>query len=107
MVANGPTPVAATAPFEQIQKTVADFFRIKLVDLTGKRRVRSLALPRQIAMYLCRKHVHSSFPEIGHKFGGKDHSTVIHACHKIEKVIVSNPSLKEQVDLLEQNIVRS
>lgn len=99
-------PVDRILTVEQIQKTVADFFRIKLADLTGKRRVKSLALPRQIAMYLSRKHVHSSFPDIGHKFGGKDHSTVIHACHKIERVIGSDPSLKEQVALLEQNIAR-
>lgn len=91
---------------EQIQKAVADFYRIKLSDLTGKRRVRSLSLPRQIAMYLCRKHVRSSFPEIGHKFGGKDHSTVVHACLKIERVLGSDPSLKEQVGTLEQNITR-
>lgn len=89
---------------EQVQKAVADFYKIKLVDLMGKRRMRSLALPRQIAMYLCRKHIKSSFPEIGHKFGGKDHSTVVHACSKIERVIVSDSSLREQVERLEQNL---
>lgn len=91
---------------EGIQKIVADFFKIKLVDLTGKRRIRSLALPRQIAMYLCRKHVHSSFPEIGHKFGGKDHSTVVHACSKIENVIQKDPVLRQQVLALENNLSR-
>jgi len=91
---------------EQIQKTVADYYKIKLVDLTGHRRMKSFALPRQIAMYLCRKHVKSSFPEIGTKFGGKDHSTVVHAYSKIEKCLVNDPVLKEQVTSLENNISR-
>lgn len=91
---------------EQIQKVVSDFYSIKLVDLTGKRRVRSLALPRQIAMYLCRKHVKSSFPEIGTKFGGKDHSTVIHAFSKITRVLESDPALKDQIDSLEHDLTR-
>jgi len=91
---------------EQIQKVVAEFYKIKLADLTGKRRLRSLALPRQIAMYLCRKHVKSSFPEIGYKFGGKDHSTVVHACSKIERVIGADTTLREQVELLENSLTR-
>ncbi len=91
---------------EQVQKTVADFFKIKLVDLTGKRRIKSLALPRQIAMYLCRKHVKSSYPEIGHKFGGKDHSTVVHAFTKIQGVLETDQILKEQIEVLEQNLSR-
>ncbi len=91
---------------EQVQKTVADFYKIKMNELTGKRRMKSLALPRQIAMYLCRKHVKSSYPEIGTKFGGKDHTTVIHAFSKIEKSLGFDPSLREQVSLLEQNICR-
>jgi len=91
---------------EQIQKTVADYYKIKLAELTGKRRLKSLALPRQVAMYLCRKHVKSSFPEIGHKFGGKDHSTVVHACSKILRVIGSDTLLREQIEQLEQSISR-
>lgn len=91
---------------EHVQKMVADFFKIKLADLTGKRRVRSLSLPRQIAMYLCRKHVKSSFPEIGYKFGGKDHSTVVHACSKIQGVLLTDHVLKEQVLTLEHNLSR-
>jgi chromosomal replication initiator protein len=91
---------------EQVQKMVADYYNIKLPDLTGKRRIRSLALPRQIAMYLCRKHVKSSYPEIGNKFGGKDHSTVVHAFSKIQKVIETDLTLREQVQALEQNLTR-
>lgn len=91
---------------EQIQKTVADYYKIKLIDLTGHRRMKSFALPRQIAMYLCRKHVKSSFPEIGTKFGGKDHSTVVHAYSKIEKCLTTDSVLKEQITSLENNIAR-
>lgn len=89
---------------EQVQKVVADYYKIKLSDLIGKRRIRSLALPRQVAMYLCRKHVKSSYPEIGHKFGGKDHSTVVHAFTKILRDIESDSSLRDHVEILEQSI---
>jgi chromosomal replication initiator protein len=89
---------------EQVQKAVADFYRIKLADLIGKRRIKSLALPRQVAMYLCRKHVKSSYPEIGQKFGGKDHSTVVHAFNKIGREIAIDSTLREHVESLEQNI---
>ena len=89
---------------EEIQKVVADFYAIKLADLTGKRRIKSFALPRQIAMYLCRKHVNSSYPEIGSKFGGKDHSTVVHAFSKVQKNLETDLRLKDQVQALEQSI---
>ncbi|QQR82019.1 MAG: chromosomal replication initiator protein DnaA [Deltaproteobacteria bacterium] len=90
---------------EQIQKGVAEYYKIKLGDLTGKRRIKSLALPRQIAMYLCRKHIKSSFPEIGEKFGGKDHTTVLHACNKIQNALQDDNRLKEQVTSLESSLV--
>lgn len=89
---------------DQIQKTVADFFQIRLSDLLGKRRTRSLAFPRQIAMYLCRKHIDVSFPEIGQKFGGKDHSTVVHACSKISTCIQQDASLQRQIRQLEERL---
>jgi len=65
---------------ENIQKTVADYYRIKMVDLLSKKRTRNLTRPRQIAMALARELTTMSLPEIGNAFGGKDHSTVIHAC---------------------------
>lgn len=71
---------------ENIQKTVADYFRIKLVDLLSKKRTRNLARPRQIAMSLAREITAMSLPEIGNAFGGKDHSTVIHACKMITNI---------------------
>jgi chromosomal replication initiator protein len=95
-----------TLTIEQIQKVVSEFYKIKLSDLLGKRRMKSLALPRQIAMYLCRKHVNSSYPEIGQKFGGKDHSTVVHAFTKIEKILESDRTLQDQIYNLEQSLAR-
>ena len=68
---------------ENIQKTVADYYRIKMVDLLSKKRTRNLTRPRQIAMALARELTTMSLPEIGNAFGGKDHSTVIHACKMV------------------------
>ncbi len=87
---------------ESIQKLVADHYHIKLAELKSSRRLKTLTGPRQIAMYLCRKYVKSSFPELGLKFGGKDHSTVVHAVQKIEKKISEDPSFKKEVDSLEK-----
>ncbi len=89
---------------DRIQKTVADYYQIRLPDLLGRRRTRSLALPRQIAMYLCRKHMQASFPEIGHKFGGKDHSTVVHACSKITNCLTEDETMQQQINQLEQRL---
>jgi len=71
---------------EMIQKTVAKFYGISILDLKSKKRDRLFALPRQIAMYLCRVLTNSSLPEIGKAFGGKDHTTVIHSYKKIESL---------------------
>lgn len=87
---------------ETIQKMVADHYHIKISDLKSARRLKTLAFPRQIAMYLCRKHVKSSFPELGIKFGGKDHSTVVHAVQKIERLLSNDPSLKSEISSLEK-----
>lgn len=89
---------------DQIQKIVSDYYGISLGDLTGKRRVRNFAKPRQIAMYLCRKFVKASFPEIGTKFGGKDHSTVVHAVTKITSHLPNDPLLQEQMMALERQL---
>src|SRR5262245_6117312 len=61
---------------ENIQKTICEYYNIKLGDLKAKRRTKNIAIPRQVAMYLCRKHTETSFPAIGYKFGGRDHSTL-------------------------------
>lgn len=70
---------------EKIQKIVADHFQLKISELKSSKRLKNLVYPRQIAMYICRKLTEMSYPEIGAKFGGKDHSTIIHAIKKIEK----------------------
>ena len=88
----------------RIQKIVADYFKISIEDLKSKKRNADIAFPRQIAMYLCRKHTDESFPKIGIEFGGKDHSTVMHSCEKIEQEIKNNKSIAEEIDKLEKEI---
>ena len=69
---------------EIIQKYVSDYYQLKLVDLKSRNNSKSVAMPRQIAMYLCKSLTNASLPEIGRSFGGKHHSTVIHSIRKIE-----------------------
>ena len=88
----------------KIQKIVADYFRISIDDLKSKKRNASISFPRQIAMYLCRKHTEESFDNIGLEFGGKDHSTVIFACEKIEKERNKDNTLADAIDKLEKEI---
>lgn len=90
---------------DAIQKAVADYYQIQLADLKGQRRMKMLAYPRQVAMYLCKKHLKASFPEIGQKFGGKDHTTVIHACRKIESLLATDPNLQNDLEILEKTIL--
>ena len=89
---------------ENIQKTVADFYRIKLFDLMSKKRTRIYARPRQIAMCLARELTQLSLPEIGNAFGGRDHSTVLHACKTIETLRHSDAALNSDFNLLNQTL---
>jgi chromosomal replication initiator protein len=89
---------------ENIQKTICDYFNLKIGDLKAKRRTQNIALPRQVAMYLCRKHTETSFPAIGDKFGGRDHSTVIHASRTIERKIKEDPHMQTTIEKLERNL---
>ena len=89
---------------EVVQKLVADYYQIKVAELKSARRMKHLAFPRQIAMYLCKKHLKNSFPELGQKFGGKDHTTVMHACKKIDRELQSNPRLRDDVEFLEKSL---
>ncbi len=91
---------------DKIQKIVAEHYNLKASDLKSKVRTASLSLPRQIAMYLCRKHTNNSLPKIGDSFGGKDHTTVLHACNKIEKLINDDPSIKNIIQYLANQIHR-
>lgn len=87
---------------ENIQKTVADYFKIKVADMYSKKRTRILARPRQMAMYLARELTNLSYPEIGLSFGGRDHTTVLHACSKIEELKASDQTLRKDYNLLIQ-----
>jgi chromosomal replication initiator protein len=87
---------------ENIQKTVADYFKIKVADMYSKKRTRILARPRQMAMYLARELTNLSYPEIGLSFGGRDHTTVLHACSKIEELKASDQTLRKDYHLLIQ-----
>ena len=89
---------------ENIQKTICDYFNIRLGDLKAKRRTQNIALPRQVAMYLCRKYTETSFPAIGDKFGGRDHSTVIHASKTVERKIREDPHMQKTIEKLERNL---
>lgn len=80
---------------ENIQKTVAEYYKVKVADLLSKRRSRSIARPRQMAMALAKELTNHSLPEIGDHFGGRDHTTVIHACRKIKELIQDESSFAE------------
>jgi chromosomal replication initiator protein len=89
---------------ENIQKTVADFYRIKLVDLLSKKRTRAIARPRQIGMSLARELTQLSLPEIGNTFGGRDHTTVLHACKTIDALRNSDAIIEAEFNLLHQTL---
>ena len=94
----------AICSIESIQKMVSDYFKVKIVDLKSPRRQKSLVIPRQIAMYLSKKYTGSSFPEIGDKCGGKDHTTVMHAVKKVTSILLSDQKLKEDIGILEKRL---
>ena len=85
---------------EEIQKRVAEHFNIRLADMHSARRSRAVARPRQVAMYLAKQLTSRSLPEIGRKFGGRDHTTVMHAVKKVEELRTSDTTFAEDVDLL-------
>ncbi|MYM29602.1 chromosomal replication initiator protein [Duganella sacchari] len=89
---------------ENIQKTVADFFNIKVADMYSKRRPANIARPRQIAMYLAKELTQKSLPEIGELFGGRDHTTVLHAVRKIALDRTKNPECNHELHVLEQTL---
>ncbi|PPE68844.1 chromosomal replication initiator protein DnaA [Caldimonas thermodepolymerans] len=89
---------------ENIQKTVADFYKIKVADMYSKKRPASIARPRQIAMYLAKELTQKSLPEIGELFGGRDHTTVLHAVRKIGSERTKNTELNQQLHVLEQTL---
>lgn len=99
---------AAEAPkqltVDTVQRVVADHFKLKVADLKSKKKHSAVAYPRQIAMYLARRMTSASLPELGSKFGGKDHTTVLHNVKKIEHAVLENLDLKAIVDTLQRQI---
>jgi chromosomal replication initiator protein len=85
---------------DEIQKRVAEHFNIRVADMHSARRARAVARPRQVAMYLAKQLTARSLPEIGRKFGGRDHTTVMHAVRKVDELRASDPSFAEDVELL-------
>jgi chromosomal replication initiator protein len=100
LIANTPTGLT----IESIQREVAAYFDVKLADLKGPKRHRAVAHPRMIAMFLARKLTNMSYPEIGSRFGGKDHSTVISAVRKIERLCADEPTVRSVVQTIESHL---
>ena len=89
---------------DEILKKVSSHFNIKISDIKSAKRLKAVVMPRQIAMYLSRQLTSSSYPEIGDKFGGKDHSTIIHAIRKIEKLMEEDFQLRSTIESLKKEL---
>ena len=89
---------------EEIQRKVSDHYNIRLSDLIGPKRVRTFARPRQVAMYLCKQLTQRSLPEIGRRFGGRDHTTIMHGIKRIEELKAKDSQIAEDLDLLRRSL---
>ena len=87
---------------EKIQEDVAKYYKISVADLKGRRRVKAIVIPRQIAMYLARELTEASFPKLGAEFGGKDHTTVLHAHEKIKNLIDEDQNIKREINEIKE-----
>jgi chromosomal replication initiator protein len=92
---------------EDIQEVVCTQFHVKINELKSRRRSKTLVHPRQIAMYLCRELTDASYPEIGRHFGGKDHTTIIHACRQVAKAKEADTQFNATLESLKERILRS
>jgi chromosomal replication initiator protein len=92
---------------DDIQEAVCAQFHVKMTELKSRRRSKMLVHPRQIAMYLCRELTDASYPEIGRQFGGKDHTTIIHACRQVAKAREADTTLHTTIETLKEKILRS
>lgn len=90
---------------QDIQEEVADYYHLKVSDLKGKKRTKGIVVPRQIAMYLCRELTDNSLPKVGAEFGGKDHTTVLHAYEKIHKIIKENPTIQTEINEIKNKLI--
>jgi chromosomal replication initiator protein len=91
---------------DDIQEAVCAQFHVKMTELKSRRRSKTLVHPRQIAMYLCRELTDASYPEIGRQFGGKDHTTIIHACRQVAKAKETDTVLQSAIETLKEHILR-
>ncbi|MBE9421152.1 chromosomal replication initiator protein DnaA [Staphylococcus epidermidis] len=98
------SPKSKKITIQDIQKIVGQYYSVRIEDFSAKKRTKSIAYPRQIAMYLSRELTDFSLPKIGEEFGGRDHTTVIHAHEKIANDIKSDPTFKQEVENLEKEI---
>lgn len=89
---------------EEIQRKVSDYYNIRLSDIIGPKRLRSYARPRQVAMYLCKKLTSRSLPEIGRRFGGRDHTTIMHGVRRIEELKSTDGQIAEDVEMLRRTL---
>ena len=87
---------------DNIQRTVAEYYKIRVADLLSKKRSRNIARPRQLAMYFSKEYTNTSLPQIGDRFGGRDHTTVLHACRKIEELLQTDAKIQEDYRNLER-----
>ena len=99
-----PPPRPRKITIELVQKEVASYYGIALPELLSKKRTKQVAYPRQIAMYLCRQLTDASYPQIGEQFGGRDHTTVIHANEKVGKELVDDIQLQSTIDTLARKL---
>ena len=90
----------------QIAQAVAEYYHISLEDMCGKQRDKHIVMPRQVAMYLMRQETQASLFEIGQLFGGRDHSTVLHACEKIDQAVNINPTLRREIVAIREHLLR-
>jgi chromosomal replication initiator protein len=91
---------------QQIAQAVAEYYRISLEDMCGKQRDKHIVKPRQVAMYLIRQETQASLLEIGQLFGGRDHSTVLHACEKIDQAVNLNPVIRREIIAIREQLMR-
>jgi chromosomal replication initiator protein len=96
---------AKTLAIDQIQKKVAEHFKVRTADMTGKRRTANIVFPRQLAMYLARRHTRATFQQIGEAFGGRDHGTILHACKTISARMKKENPVRQTVSKLDTQLV--
>ena len=89
---------------EEIQRQVAEYFNIRMSYLIGPKRVRTYARPRQVAMYLAKQLTSRSLPEIGRRFGGRDHTTIMHGVRRIEELKATDGQIAEDIEILRRSL---